>query len=174
MISSTATVIEGCSISQLDEVFEKINRQANGISHVRKEWVYIFYADDENVYFYSNPTDGQIINLQRGKAEGNFDLMRIKPNAGCVAAILLPKAYKELDKTVYRDALQALDTEERIYNLRQDCMFCDGERIGILGFPDKGIMKFTFCGNEQLRGDSIGTIKTLVDTFLEEAEYEDE
>lgn len=172
MISSTVTVIEGSSVSQLDEVFKKINRQANGLSSVRKEWVYIFYPKDESIYFYSNPSDGQIVNLQRGKAEGNFDLMRIKPSAGCIAAILLPKPYKEISGSVYRDALQALDTEERLYNLRQDCMFCDGERIGILGFPDKGIMKFTYCGNEPLRGDSVETIKTLVHTFLEVAEYE--
>lgn len=131
MISSTVTVIEGSSVSQLDEVFEKINRQANGLSRVRKEWVYIFYPKDESIYFYSNPSDGQIVNLQRGKAEGNFDLMRIKPSAGCIAAILLPKPYKEISSSVYRDALHALDTEERLYNLRQDCMFCDGERIGI-------------------------------------------
>ena len=51
MISSTVTVIEGSSVSQLDEVFEKINRQANGLSHVRKEWVYIFYPKDESIYF---------------------------------------------------------------------------------------------------------------------------
>lgn len=172
MISNTQ-LIEGSSISQLDEVFGKINRQANGISHVRKEWVYIFYAKNESVYFYSNPTDGQLMNLQRGKAEGNFDLMRIKPEFGCIAAVLLPKAYKPVDATIFRDALIAGDTEERIYNMRSDCMFCDGERIGILGFPDKGIMKFTYCGNEALRGNSVETIKTLVNIFLEAAKYEE-
>lgn len=172
MISSTVTT-ESSSLSKLEEVFGKINRQANGISHVRKAQVYIFQADKEPVFFYSNPSEGQLINLQIGKAVGNFDLMRVKPQYGCIAAVLLPKAYKSISSEVYRDALQSEDTEEHIYNLRQDCMYCDGERIGILGFPDKGIMKFTFCGNEQLRGDSARTVRKLIDTFLEVAEYED-
>ena len=170
MISNTQ-MTEGSSVELLSKVFQQLNNQANNNIFVEIPQAFVFYPEDESLFFYSRPENGQILNLQIGKDCGEFALNEVIPGYGCIAAVLLPRPYnlENFEQTVV-DTLRAEDTEENVYRIVYgDSVHCNAQRIGLIGFPDKGIIKFSYAGSRQLRGDSIGTIKRLVSLFLEKA-----
>lgn len=174
MIYNTV-MTEGSSLGILSEVFQKLNRQVNGNVFVERPEAFVFYPENESLFFYSRPGKGEIINLQIGKDSGEFALNEVKPGKGCIAAVLLPKPYRLEDfEQLVVDTFRKEDTEERVYRIvRGDSVHCNAERIGLIGFPGKGIIKFSYAGSRQLRGDSIESIKRLVKLFLDNAEMED-
>ncbi len=174
MISNTE-ITEGSSVKTLREVFQKLNNQANNDEFVNHAQAFVFYPENESLFFYSRPGKGQILNLQIGKDCGEFALNEVKPQFGCIAAVLLPKPYKlENFEQLVVDTFRKEDAEERVYRIVYgDSVHCNAERIGLIGFPDKGIIKFSYAGSRQLRGDSKASIKRLVDLFLENAELEE-
>jgi len=162
---------EGSSVETLSKVFQQLNEQANNSSFVDHAQAFVFYPENESLFFYSRPSKGQILNLQIGKDCGEFALNEVKPKFGCIAAVLLPKPYRidNFEKLVV-DTFRKEDEEERVYRIVYgDSVHCNAERIGLIGFPDKGIIKFSYAGSRQLRGDSKATIKRLVSLFLENA-----
>lgn len=174
MIYNTA-MTEGASVETLREVFQKLNDQANNGKFVDRSQAFVFYPEGESLFFYSRPGKGEIINLQTGKDSGEFALNEVKPNVGCIAAVLLPRPYR-LDgfEELVVDTFRKEDDEERVYRIvRGDSVHCNAERIGLIGFPEKGIIKFSYAGSRQLRGGSIKSIKRLVKLFLDNAEMED-
>lgn len=174
MIYNTV-MTEGSSIEILSRVFEKLNRQVNENAFSEHPEAFVFYPEGESLFFYSRPKKGQILNLQIGKDSGEYALNEVKPNVGCIAAVLLPKPYRLEDfEQLVVDTFRKEDAEERVYRIvRGDSVHCNAERIGLIGFPEKGIIKFSYAGSKALRGDSIKSIKRLVELFLDNAEMED-
>lgn len=175
MMIYNTVMTEGSDIGILSRVFEKLNRQVNGNVFVENPEAFVFYPEGESLFFYSRPRSGEIINLQIGKDCGEYALNEVKPNVGCIAAVLLPKPYRleNFEKLVV-DTFRAEDDEERVYRIvHGDSVHCNAERIGLIGFPEKGIIKFSYAGSKALRGDSIKSIKRLVQLFLDNAELED-
>lgn len=175
MIYNTA-MTEGSSIEILSRVFEKLNKQVNGNVFVKNPEAFVFYPEGESLFFYSRPGKGEIINLQIGKECGGYALNEVKPGVGCIAAVLLPRPYRlENFERLVVDTFRAEDEEERVYRIVYgDSVHCNAERIGLIGFPEKGIIKFSYAGSRALRGDSIESIKRLVKLFLDNAELEED